>query len=960
MNWVEKIAQCGVGFAASKREARNINMTNRISMLLSTIPLLLIFLRIPIMGFQPAITVGMVLGSAIFSIPIILNQYGYHIASRFFICWFPAIVVTLLSIVTLYYSPTITTADYVGIRFYLLAFSVFPFLVFDMHNKGQLLTASLGLFLLLIFFDQILDASGVGYITRELTDQNYAMSNVRSGLAMILITGSALFMKSIIEKNERLAEKLLIELEQKNKLLADRAADEVQQLNRQLMQNLDELSEREFFLRESQRIAKIGNWEYMIQGAALHWSEEMYNIFGLDKSFELSIDNFSALFDESQSGLLIDATNTLLKYGKPYDITLRVRTPFGYYKWMRINAFPIEGDSRVIGAKGICHDITIYREAEEMLRNSESKYKSLFEQASDAIMIFDLDNNFIDVNASLCQMVGYSKEDLLRMKVMDLVDLEQVKTSPLRYDEVSLGEQIFLERTIFHKNGKRINVEVNIKMYAQGKIMAISRDVTNRKQIEAEKERARYQLNERVKELTALYQTARILNEENTTPDEILSRLVLIIRSGWQFPEITEAKITIADQEYKSPGYRESEYFQRAEILTESGKVSFLEVVYLEQRPDVSEGPFFAEERDLINMIAEMVRIYLARKREEIQLSNAQANLSATINNTEILIWSVDSNFNLLTFNKPFFHIIKLYFNAELELGRRIADVIKGPEAEALTKRWEQYYMRALTGEIVTAEEQAFGKEVHFNLSPIIENSRVIGVSIFGNDVTERRAKERELNDANAKIGEMKLMALRSVMSPHFIFNVLNSIQFYIAKNDRINAINYLSSFSKLIRSIMSHSVSNKIRLSEELELLRNYVQLEMARFENKFDFILTVDPDVDVESIEIPSLLIQPYVENAILHGLYNKKEKGTLNIKVREQQDNVIFEIEDDGVGREEAMRIRKRNFPAHKSMGVKLTEERLRLINQSNEAALEIEDLYLNNLPTGTRVRIKVKPL
>jgi PAS domain S-box-containing protein len=960
MNWVEKIAQCGVGFAASKREARNINMTNRISMLLSTIPLLLIFLRIPIMGFQPAITVGMVLGSAIFSIPIILNQYGHHIASRFFICWFPAIVVTLLSIVTLYYSPTITTADYVGIRFYLLAFSVFPFLVFDMHNKGQLLTASLGLFLLLIFFDQILDASGVGYITRELTDQNYAMSNVRSGLAMILITGSALFMKSIIEKNERLAEKLLIELEQKNKLLADRAADEVQQLNRQLMQNLDELSEREFFLRESQRIAKIGNWEYMIQGAALHWSEEMYNIFGLDKSFELSIDNFSALFDESQSGLLIDATNTLLKYGKPYDITLRVRTPFGYYKWMRINAFPIEGDSRVIGAKGICHDITIYREAEEMLRNSESKYKSLFEQASDAIMIFDLDNNFIDVNASLCQMVGYSKEDLLRMKVMDLVDLEQVKTSPLRYDEVSLGEQIFLERTIFHKNGKRINVEVNIKMYAQGKIMAISRDVTNRKQIEAEKERARYQLNERVKELTALYQTARILNEENTTPDEILSRLVLIIRSGWQFPEITEAKITIADQEYKSPGYRESEYFQRAEILTESGKVSFLEVVYLEQRPDVSEGPFFAEERDLINMIAEMVRIYLARKREEIQLSNAQANLSATINNTEILIWSVDSNFNLLTFNKPFFHIIKLYFNAELELGRRIADVIKGPEAEALTKRWEQYYMRALTGEIVTAEEQAFGKEVHFNLSPIIENSRVIGVSIFGNDVTERRAKERELNDANAKIGEMKLMALRSVMSPHFIFNVLNSIQFYIAKNDRINAINYLSSFSKLIRSIMSHSVSNKIRLSEELELLRNYVQLEMARFENKFDFILTVDPDVDVESIEIPSLLIQPYVENAILHGLYNKKEKGTLNIKVREQQDNVIFEIEDDGVGREEAMRIRKRNFPAHKSMGVKLTEERLRLINQSNEAALEIEDLYLNNLPTGTRVRIKVKPL
>jgi PAS domain S-box-containing protein len=960
MNLVETIAQCGVNFATSKREARNILMSNRISMLLSTIPLLLIFLRIPVMGFQLAVSFGLILGSIVFFIPVALNKFGHHIASRFFLCWFPGIVVILLSIVTLYYTPTITTADYVGIRFYLLAFSIIPFLVFDLQNKGQLLTASLGLFILLLFFDQILNAFGVGYMTRDLSDQNYAMSGVRSGLAMILITGSALFLKSIIEKNEKLAEKLLIELEQKNKLLAERAADEVQQLNRQLMQNLEELSEREFFLRESQRIAKIGNWEYMIQGAALHWSEEMYNIFGLDKSFELSIANFSALFEESQSGLLIDATNMLLKYGKAYDITLRVRTPFGYYKWMRINASPIEGDNRVIGAKGICHDITIYRESEELLRNSESKYKSLFEQASDAIMIFDLDNNFIDVNASLCQMVGYSKEELLGMKVMDLVDREQLKESPLRYDKVSLGEQIFLERTIFHKNGKSINVEVNIKMYAQGRIMAISRDVTNRKQIEAEKERARYQLNERIKELTALYQTARILNEENTTTDEILSRLVLIIRAGWQFPEITEARIALPDREYKSPGYRESEYFQKAEILSESGKVSFLEVVYLEKRPTESEGPFLAEERDLINMIAEMVRIYIVRKREEIQLSNAQANLAATINNTEILIWSVDSNFNLLTFNKPFSNIIKQYFNGELEQGKRIADVITGPEADELTKRWEQYYMRALTGEIVTAEEKAFDKEVHFSLSPIIENSSVIGVSIFGNDVTERRTKERELNEANAKIGEMKLMALRSVMSPHFIFNVLNSIQFFIAKNDRINAINYLSSFSKLIRSIMSHSVSNKIRLSEELELLRNYVQLEMARFENKFDFILTVDPEVDVESIEIPSLLIQPYVENAILHGLYNKKEKGTLNIKVRELQDNVIFDIEDDGVGREEAMKIRKRNFPAHKSMGVKLTEERLRLINQSNEAALEIEDLHQDNLPIGTRVRIKVKPL
>ena len=200
-------------------------------------------------------------------------------------------------------------------------------------------------------------------------------------------------------------------------------------------------------------------------------------------------------------------------------------------------------------------------------------------------------------------------------------------------------------------------------------------------------------------------------------------------------------------------------------------------------------------------------------------------------------------------------------------------------------------------------------------------------------------------------------MALRSAMSPHFIFNVLNSIQFFIAKNDRLNAINYLSTFSKLIRSILTHSVNNKIKLADEIELLKNYVQLEMTRFENKFKFILNVDPEVDIDGIEIPSLLIQPYVENAILHGLYKKQEQGTLQIRINEHDGTLVFEIEDDGIGREAAIKLNTENFPSHKSMGIKLTEERLRLINEYHRAAFEIEDLVNENGPCGTRVRITV---
>jgi len=194
-------------------------------------------------------------------------------------------------------------------------------------------------------------------------------------------------------------------------------------------------------------------------------------------------------------------------------------------------------------------------------------------------------------------------------------------------------------------------------------------------------------------------------------------------------------------------------------------------------------------------------------------------------------------------------------------------------------------------------------------------------------------------------------------MNPHFIFNALNSIQFFIAKNDRLNAINYLSTFSKLIRGILTNSVNNKVKLTDEIELLKHYVNLELLRFEEKFEFILSVSPTLEVDNIEVPSLLIQPYVENAILHGLYNKSSKGILKISVREDQDSVLFEIEDNGIGREAARKLRQQNFPQHKSMGTILTEERFKLINMEEKASFEIRDLFKDEKSAGTLVKIWV---
>ena len=340
------------------------------------------------------------------------------------------------------------------------------------------------------------------------------------------------------------------------------------------------------------------------------------------------------------------------------------------------------------------------------------------------------------------------------------------------------------------------------------------------------------------------------------------------------------------------------------------------------------------------------------------QLMLSEANLNATINNTTLLVWSINRDYTLIAFNEPVKSYFKSVYDIELKQGERILkDDESNPEILRLQKKWIKRYERALNGEIFKESQQIGERYMDYSLSPIVGRNGITGVSIFAEDVTERIQKERELASANKTIGELKLMALRSVMNPHFIFNALNSIQFFIAKNDRLNAINYLSTFSKLIRGILTNSVNNKVKLAEEIELLKHYVNLELLRFENKFEFIFSVSPTLEIDNIEVPSLLIQPYVENAILHGLYNNPSKGILKIQVREHEDCVLFEIEDNGIGREAARKLRQQNFPQHKSMGTILTEERFKLINMEEKAAFEIVDLFEGEKSAGTLVKIWV---
>lgn len=222
----------------------------------------------------------------------------------------------------------------------------------------------------------------------------------------------------------------------------------------------------------------------------------------------------------------------------------------------------------------------------------------------------------------------------------------------------------------------------------------------------------------------------------------------------------------------------------------------------------------------------------------------------------------------------------------------------------------------------------------------------------------ERKAKAE--NQINQKFAELELEALQAQMNPHFIFNALHAIQDFIFNKDELVANQYIVKFSRLMRLFLESSKEKYLSLSDELELLNLYVDLEQMRFEGQFDCQFEVAPHLNADLISIPSMLLQPFVENAINHGLLHKKEKGLLKIHISSKSDYLLCQIIDDGVGRKKAQALKTASYKSHKSRGMQLVEERqrvLRVIDQS-DILIEIKDLSdKQGQACGTAVDLKI---
>ena len=205
----------------------------------------------------------------------------------------------------------------------------------------------------------------------------------------------------------------------------------------------------------------------------------------------------------------------------------------------------------------------------------------------------------------------------------------------------------------------------------------------------------------------------------------------------------------------------------------------------------------------------------------------------------------------------------------------------------------------------------------------------------------------------------LALKSLRSQMNPHFIFNALNSVNNYIAKSDERSANRYLSEFSTLMRAVLENSEEDFIPLSKELELLELYVKLEHSRFPEKFDYNISIDKGIDIEAFKIPPMLLQPYIENAIWHGLRYKEEKGCLKIALRQSSKEIIeILITDNGIGRKRSAQLKTLNQKKQKSKGMGNIKKRIAILNDmyKDKVAVHIKDL--NKDETGTSVLLTLK--
>jgi LytS/YehU family sensor histidine kinase len=278
---------------------------------------------------------------------------------------------------------------------------------------------------------------------------------------------------------------------------------------------------------------------------------------------------------------------------------------------------------------------------------------------------------------------------------------------------------------------------------------------------------------------------------------------------------------------------------------------------------------------------------------------------------------------------------------------QQIALLTTERELQALEARQQATWKKALIGGILLIT--IIAGMVILMMRQRLKTQKVLAV----------KNEEIKTSHFRQKLSELEMKALRAQMNPHFIFNCMNAINRMILSRESDDASRYLTKFAKLIRLMLENSENPTVSLEDELSMLEAYIQLEAMRFKGKISYQISVDEAIDQENTDLPSMVLQPFIENAIWHGLMHKEGEGFIKISITEEEHVLKCVIEDNGIGREKALALNEKSVLKRKSMGLKITEERLRLLGKAGlQQLIRITDLKdALNHALGTRVDVTI---
>jgi tetratricopeptide (TPR) repeat protein len=357
--------------------------------------------------------------------------------------------------------------------------------------------------------------------------------------------------------------------------------------------------------------------------------------------------------------------------------------------------------------------------------------------------------------------------------------------------------------------------------------------------------------------------------------------------------------------------------------------------------------------------------------------ANSLGNLGTIyrdMGNTELSLKYYAKSIEQARLNNDFSSVFWVYLDmSDMYLRKR--DTASAFKNYVIYKKYSDNYLKRSSTEDLADAKIRYEAETHNRelqlLSLRVSNQRlliygytglfilifIIGILLFSRSKINSK---RRISEMNHKIAEITQANLRQQMNPHFIFNTLNSIQYYMYQHDKLATNNYLTKFSSLMRKVLENSQHTSIPLRDELEALNLYLELEMIRFKDKFDFEINVDEELDQLLYKVPTMLIQPYVENSISHGLMPLEGKGLVKISLNLENQYISCIIEDNGIGREAAEELKRKKDSDHNSLGTQIVTSRLDLVNALYGTSLKTiytDLININGKPEGTRVEIQI---